>query len=96
MSFTGVTFRNMGEGLLTGMEMTQRQLYHQSLVAAQVTAHKAGNLERTAQAAGGSAGWRVSFPGASVGLNLFRAGCLVSAFSQNPACSLGVSVALLV
>jgi hypothetical protein len=29
-SFTGGTYRNMGEGLLTGAEMTQRQLYHQS------------------------------------------------------------------
>ena len=30
MSFIGVTYRNMGEGLLTGAEMTQGQLYHQS------------------------------------------------------------------
>jgi hypothetical protein len=26
MSFIGVTYRNMGEGFLTGAEMTQRQL----------------------------------------------------------------------
>ena len=38
-----------------------------------VTAHKAGNLEHTAQPAGSSTGWRVSFPGASVGLSLFQA-----------------------
>lgn len=29
MGFIGVTYRNMGEGLLTGAEMTQRQLHHQ-------------------------------------------------------------------
>jgi hypothetical protein len=28
-SFIGVSYRNMGEGLLTGAEMIQRQLYHQ-------------------------------------------------------------------
>lgn len=31
-----------------------------------------GNLEHTSQPAGCSAGWRVFFPGASVGLNLFQ------------------------
>ena len=30
MSFTGIPYRNMCEGLLTGAEMTQGQLYHQS------------------------------------------------------------------
>ena len=29
MSFIGVTYRNMGEELLIGTEMTQRQLHHQ-------------------------------------------------------------------
>jgi hypothetical protein len=29
MSFIGFTYRSMGEGLLTGTEMTQRQLHHQ-------------------------------------------------------------------
>ena len=28
MSFIGVTYRNMGAGLLAGTEMTQRKLYH--------------------------------------------------------------------
>jgi hypothetical protein len=28
--FIGVIFRNVGEGLLTGAEMTKRQLNHQS------------------------------------------------------------------
>lgn len=30
LPFTGATQRNVGEGLLTGVEMTQRQLNHQS------------------------------------------------------------------
>lgn len=30
MSFIGVTYRNMGEGFLTGAEITQRQLPHHS------------------------------------------------------------------
>jgi hypothetical protein len=30
MSLIGVTYRNMGEGLLPGAEMTQRQPHHQS------------------------------------------------------------------
>ena len=29
VSFIGVTYRNMGEELLIGTEMTQRQLHHQ-------------------------------------------------------------------
>lgn len=43
--------------------------------------HKAGNQEHGAQsAAGRSTGWRVIFPGASVGLNLFQVDGLVSRF----------------
>lgn len=34
MSFTGSTYRNMGEGLLKGAEITQEQLYHQKLTIA--------------------------------------------------------------
>ena len=30
MSFIGITYRNIIEGLLTGAEMTQRQLHHQN------------------------------------------------------------------
>jgi hypothetical protein len=30
MSFIEVTYRNMGEGLLTGAEITQRKMHHQS------------------------------------------------------------------
>lgn len=31
MSFIGATYRNMGEELVTKAEMSQRQLFHQSL-----------------------------------------------------------------
>jgi hypothetical protein len=31
VTFIGVIYRSMGEGLLTGAEMTHGQLYHQSL-----------------------------------------------------------------
>lgn len=30
MSFIGMPYRNLGEGLFTGREMTQRQLYHRA------------------------------------------------------------------
>lgn len=40
---------------------------------AQVTAYKTGNLEHTAQPAGSSTAWGMSFLGDSVGLYLFRA-----------------------
>ena len=71
ISFIGVTYRNMGEGLITGAEMTQRQLYHQS-------PHSVGDSSKswepreTAQPVDGSTGWTVSFLSASVGLNVFQ------------------------
>lgn len=59
----------MGEGLLTGLEMTQGQLpspeAHPSM--------EARNLERVA---GSSAGWRGALPDASVSLSPFEAACL--------------------
>lgn len=45
-----------------------------------VTAHRALNLEHTAQPTGIPTGWRVSFPGASGAWNLFQAAGLVSVF----------------
>lgn len=45
--FIGVTYRNMGEGLLRRAEMTQRQLHHQS-PASMGNGLKSGNLEHTA------------------------------------------------
>lgn len=72
--------------LLTGVEMAQRQLYHQSPPS--MGRNKAGNLELIARPAGGSSGWRVSsatlqaaLP-ASVssrcwpGLTLYKSSCL--------------------
>lgn len=55
MSFIEVTYRYVGQELLTGAELTPRQLItkaHPSMV----TAHRAGNLQRTAQSAGGLVG----------------------------------------
>ena len=43
---------------------------------------KVGNLEHTTQLAGNSAGWRVAFPGDSLGLNFFQAAQLVPASKQ--------------
>lgn len=74
--FIGVTYCNTGEEFLTGVEMTERQLHHHQSPA-WMTAHKAGNLEHTAQPVGSPIGWRVYFPGGSVGLNLFQAAQLV-------------------
>ncbi|EDL93261.1 rCG45805 [Rattus norvegicus] len=45
MSFIGVTYRNMGEGLLTGAEMIHRQPCPQTPPPAWVKAHKIGILE---------------------------------------------------
>ena len=42
ISFIGVTYRNMGEGLLTGAEMTQRQLHRQSLPSVGDSSQKLG------------------------------------------------------
>ena len=42
ISFIGVTYRNMGEGLVTGAEMTQRQLHCQSLPSVGDSSQKLG------------------------------------------------------
>ena len=57
ISFIGVTYRNMGEGLLTGAEMTQGSCITEAH-ATWVTAQKAGE---TAQPIVRSTGWRISF-----------------------------------
>ena len=62
MSFIEVTYRKMGERLLTRASTTQRQLYHQD--------HP--SMGDTAQPAGRSIAQRVSFPSASICLNLFE------------------------
>ena len=71
ISFIGVTYRNMSEGLLTGAEMTQRQLHRQSLPSIGDSSQKLGTW-KTAQHVDGSKGWRMSIPGASVGLNFLQ------------------------
>ena len=73
MSFIGVTYRTMGEGLLTRAEMTQRQVYLHSPPSAWVRAHKSWDPGNTAHLADGSTGCRVSFPSEAVALNLFQA-----------------------
>ena len=82
VSFIGVTYRSMGEGLLRRAETTQRQPYHQSPPHLGDSLPELGNLEHTAQSAGSSIGWRMSFPSDSVGLNLFQAVPLTSASSR--------------
>lgn len=59
--------------------MTQRQLHQQSPPQRGWTAHKAGYLKHTAQPAGSSPAWRVSFAGDSVDLSLFQVSQLISA-----------------
>lgn len=60
MSFTGVTYRNMAEGL---KEQTISKATNSVPKAhlTWVTAYKAGNLELTAQPSGSSTGWTVRF-----------------------------------
>jgi hypothetical protein len=76
VSSLGVIYRHMGEGLLTGAEMTQKTAASSRPTPAWVTSHKAGILELIAQPAGSSTDWRLSFPGAPVVLNLFQASWL--------------------
>lgn len=63
VSFITVTYRNMGEKLLKGLEITQIQLPHQSPSHHGCHLTKARNLEHTVQSAGSREGWRVSCPG---------------------------------
>lgn len=64
----------MGEGLLTGAEMTQRRLHHQSPPQHKWQLTETGKLEHTEQRAGSLAGGRagVSLPPGSAHLCLFR------------------------
>jgi hypothetical protein len=62
--------------------MTQRQLHHRSPAPARMTAHKAGNLEHTAQPAGHSTGWRVALPGPLLVSASSKVAQLVSASSR--------------
>jgi hypothetical protein len=80
-SFIGTTYRSMGEGILTGIEMTQRQLHFQSPPS---ISDSSQSWEPGAHCTGRSAGWSLAFPGASVALNLFEEAWLVSASSRQP------------
>lgn len=93
MSFIGIMHVNMGEGLLTATEITQRQCQqcpHQH--GWQLS--EAGILEHRAQPEGSSTGCSMSFPVDSVCLNIFQAAELVSPSStvQNLPGSLPVLV----
>ena len=57
MNFTEVTYKNLGEGLFRGTEISPKT------TPAWASAYKAGNLEQAAQPAGTSTDWRVSFSG---------------------------------
>jgi len=86
VSFIGVTYRNMGEGLLPGTEMTQAA--SPNTTPAKPTAHKAGNLEHTVLPAGSSnrlgnvlswcLGWSKPPPGSSAGFCFFMEAILIS------------------
>lgn len=77
-SFTGGTYRNMGEGLLTGVKMTRRYLYYQGHPDMGDRSQKPGNLELTAQLTGSSTGWGVSsaLPGILSGFCFFPVAAL--------------------
>ena len=80
MNFIGVAYRNMGEGSLTGAEITQSQMHHQRPPQSRWRLTKPG---ATTQPAGSSTDWRASFPIDSViGLNLFQAADWVSESSM--------------
>lgn len=57
----------MGEGLLTEVEMTQRQLHYQGPLMGN-SSQKAGNMEHTAQLKDRSKDWSVSLLSDSVDL----------------------------
>lgn len=77
VSFPGVTYRPMNELLLTGTEMTQsRCIHNRGPPPALETTHKSWEPRASSQPEGSSGGWRVSFQGGSIVLNLFQAVCL--------------------
>lgn len=66
----------MGEVLPIGAEMTQRRLHRQRPTQTFVKAHKAGNLEHTAQLGG------ECLHGGLLGLSLFYAAQLIRVFTE--------------
>lgn len=71
----------MAEELLTGAEMTDRQLHHKDHIYT-CDSPQNWDLKHIVQPAGCSAGWRVSLPGDSFGQNLFHVVGLTSDFSR--------------
>lgn len=74
-----VAYRSMGEGSLTGADMTHRQLHHQGWLQYGWQVRKAENLEHTAQPTGSTIGRKCLFlvpqlvqtsSGSSTGLSL--------------------------
>ena len=66
MSFTAVSYRNVGEGLLSG-EINSKIVFGITKSSAQhVTAHKRWNPEEHSTTAHSSTGWRASFPSAQL------------------------------
>lgn len=63
-NFLGI-YRNTRKRLLTGEEISQRQVHHQNSPQHRSQLVKAGNLGHTASPTGGMTGWKVSFPGSS-------------------------------
>ena len=59
ISFIGATYKNMGEGLITGGENDVKTAASQKPTPAWVTIHKAGNLEHTEQPASSTTSGRV-------------------------------------
>jgi hypothetical protein len=73
MSFIGATYRNMGEGLLTGAEITLGQPHHKSLPQRGWWLTRSENLRLTASPTDSSRGYKVPFPGCWVYLSLLQA-----------------------
>jgi hypothetical protein len=73
VSFSGVTFRIMNQRLLTGIEMTQRQLHHQKPTPYGWWILRVWTPEITIWLSGSSTDRKVSLLGSSVDINLFQA-----------------------
>lgn len=79
MSFTTVSYRNIGKGLLSG-EINSKIVFGITKSSAQpVTAHKCWNPEEHSTTADSSTGWRASFPVSTIGAGFIQAPQLVFA-----------------
>lgn len=80
MCFVWVTYKNIGEELCTGAQITLTQLYYQSPIKHGWQFTKLGNLKHTAQPVDTSTSWRMSFPisGCSAAFCIFQEAALLS------------------